>query len=273
MVPAPRGARERLEQRFGGAIIRPRRPRLRRGPHDLQRDDRPPPGADRPVPHRRTWSRRSASGREAGSRSPCAAAATASPAQALSEGGLVDRPAPHERRHRRPRRAHGASWAAAPRWRDLDRGHRALRAGHHRRAGVDDRRRRLHPRRRRRLARRASSGWPATTSSPPRSSPPTARCFARRRDRDPDLFWALHGGGGNFGVATSLTLRLHPLRPRDRGAAALGPEAGPRGPARLPRLHAEARTTRSAAAAHLSDRPERGLRPGGHPSAGSSARS
>jgi FAD/FMN-containing dehydrogenase len=39
------------------------------------------------------------------------------------------------------------------------------------------------------------------------------RCVRTSADEHPDLFWALRGGGGNFGVVTSFELELHPLGP------------------------------------------------------------
>ena len=42
-----------------------------------------------------------------------------------------------------------------------------------------------------------------------------------------DLFWALRGGGGNFGVATSFTYRLHPVRTIVGGLIAHPLEAAP----------------------------------------------
>ena len=37
----------------------------------------------------------------------------------------------------------------------------------------------------------------------------------------PDLFWAIRGGGGNFGVATRLRFRLHPVAGRPAGCSSL----------------------------------------------------
>ena len=49
-------------------------------------------------------------------------------------------------------------------------------------------------------------------------------------ERDPDLLWALRGGGGNFGAVTSLEYRLHPVGPEVWMVIAFFPaEAGTEG--------------------------------------------
>ncbi len=46
-------------------------------------------------------------------------------------------------------------------------------------------------------------------------------------DENPELFWALHGGGGNFGIATALTLALHELPEFSIALVLYLPEVGP----------------------------------------------
>jgi FAD/FMN-containing dehydrogenase len=47
-------------------------------------------------------------------------------------------------------------------------------------------------------------------------------------DTDPDLFWALRGGGGNFGVVTSFEFQAHPVASVLGGASLHPLEAAPR---------------------------------------------
>jgi len=42
-------------------------------------------------------------------------------------------------------------------------------------------------------------------------------------DENPDLWWAIRGGGGNFGIATSLEYALHPVGPMITGGVVVHP--------------------------------------------------
>jgi len=49
------------------------------------------------------------------------------------------------------------------------------------------------------------------------------RVLRANQDEQPDLFWALRGGGGNFGVAASFEYQLHPVGPTITGGLVAHP--------------------------------------------------
>jgi FAD/FMN-containing dehydrogenase len=53
------------------------------------------------------------------------------------------------------------------------------------------------------------------------------RTVRASEDQNPELFWALHGGGGNFGIATELTFRLHEMPAFTAALLFWSPQAGP----------------------------------------------
>jgi FAD/FMN-containing dehydrogenase len=49
------------------------------------------------------------------------------------------------------------------------------------------------------------------------------RVLRTSNEEEPDLFWAVRGGGGNFGVATSFEFKLHPVGPMITGGLVAHP--------------------------------------------------
>ena len=77
-----------------------------------------------------------------------------------------------------------------------------------------------------------------------------------------DLFWAIRGGGGNFGVVTSLDAQAAPGRHGLRGPDVLAARARGRRPALVPRLHPE-RAGGAERLLRVPQRPARAALPGG----------
>ena len=110
------------------------------------------------------------------------------------------------------------------------------------RARDDRRRRREHgdrgsdARRRNRLADAEVRPRARQPARPPTVVMADGRVLRASADENPDLFWAIRGGGGNFGIAASLEYTLHQVGPMITGGVVVHPlRAGARRAALLPR--------------------------------------
>ncbi len=63
-------------------------------------------------------------------------------------------------------------------------------------------------------------GWTVDTLREVELVTADGRVVRASRDEEPELFWALRGGGGNFGVVTSFVYELHHMPPRILGGLA-----------------------------------------------------
>ena len=121
------------------------------------------------------------------------------------------RPVGHARRPGRPADPHRPGRGR----RDLGRPERRglpVRTGHDRRHHLDHRRRRPDPGRRHRLPRARARALAATTCSSADVVTGDGSFHVASDKDDADLFWAIRGGGGNFGVVTSFEFRLSPVK-------------------------------------------------------------